>query len=75
VLLRDIFRFGTATVLSYCLGPGLGLGSIVALLKFLQPSPPRIDRSLVGVARIVGQTRTTLGAQSGTIVLAQRLER
>ena len=74
VLLRDIFRFGTATVLSYVgwcwlLVFGLGLGQL------RQRRPPRIHRLVVRMVGVVREPGPALGAQSGTVVLAQRLER
>ena len=80
VLLRDIFRFGTATVISCCLVAGCSDGqsgwvSLVVLWSCVErgePGPARVDRCLVRVVRVVGQPRATLGAQSGTVVLAQR---
>ena len=54
----------------------LVLGSVSAvLLSSCEPCPPRVDRLLVRVVRVVRQPRTALGAQPGTVVLAQRLER
>jgi len=87
VLLRDIFRFGTATVPSPLLQPGHPAVSnayrtvvrqasvCVLLVQFLQSGPPRVDRSLVPMVGVVREPGTTLGAQPGTVVLAQRLER
>ena len=40
-----------------------------------QGRPPRVDRRVVCVVGVVGQPRPALGAQAGTVVLAQRLER
>jgi hypothetical protein len=72
VLLRDIFRFGTATVLSYVGGAvfvRLGLG------QRTERRPPRVDRLVVPVVGVVREPGPTLGAQPGTVVSAQRLER
>ena len=79
MLLRDIFRFGTATVLSSSVGPvGPVLGLVVLLgaaVSVGQRRPPRVDRLLVPVVRVVREPRTTLDAQTRTVVPAQRLER
>ena len=40
-----------------------------------QGRPPRVDRLVVRVVGVVREPRTALGAQPGTVVLAQRLER
>ena len=78
VLLRDIFRFGTAMVVSCCLlQPVVPVNRSVlgVLLDFCESCPPRVDRCVVRVVRVVRESRTALGAQSGAIVHAQRLER
>src|SRR5690606_7675171 len=82
VLLRDIFRFGTATVISSCLGPYGHLlvrsgptGSSVFVLQGREARPARVDRSLMTMVGVIRESRTTLGAQPGTVVLAERLER
>ena len=45
------------------------------LLQRLQACPSRVDRRLVLVVGIVCQSGTALGAQPGTVVSTQRLER
>jgi hypothetical protein len=47
----------------------LGLG------QRTQGRPPRVDRLVVPVVRVVREPCTALGAQSGTVLGAQRLER
>ena len=83
VLLRDIFRFGTATVISCLLLAGslrlvsLG-GSVCGALVLGQggePGPARVDRRIVRVVGVVGQSCAALRAQPGAVVLAQRGER
>ena len=51
------------------------LRSVLVLLKRRQGGPARVDRRVVRVIRVVREPRTTLGAQPGTVVSAQRLER
>jgi hypothetical protein len=84
VLLRDIFRFGTATVISCLLragrlvrlGPGWSvLGGALVLRQAGEPGPARVDRCFVRVVGIVCQSCTALGAQPGTVVPAHRGER
>jgi hypothetical protein len=82
VLLRDIFRLGTAMVVSCCLlHRGLpARWSVVWVLlglclQLLESCPARVDRRVVRVVRVVRESRTALGAQSRAIVHAQRLER
>ena len=67
VLLRDIFRFGTAIVFS--------LSVLLGLLEVGQGRPPRVGRRVVCVVGVIGQSCPTVGAQAGTVFLAQRLER
>ena len=85
VLLRDIFRFGTATVLSYVGGPA-GTADRVPYMSLLRSSCSGSFSVLSAAHRgstgasclwsgIVREPRTALGAQSWTVVLAQRLER
>ena len=58
VLLRDIFRFGTATVFSSsCSVVLLGV-----LLERCQARPPRVDRRFVCVVRVVRQACATFDA-------------
>ncbi len=45
------------------------------LLELYQAGPPRVDRRLVCMVRVVGQSCATVDAQTRTVVLAQRLER
>jgi hypothetical protein len=71
-LLRDIFRFGTATVLSYV---GVAVLVLLGLRQSAQGGPPRVDRRVVPVVGVVREPGPALGAQPGTVVLAQRLER
>ena len=80
VLLRDIFRFGTATVISCLLLAGRlsgwsVCGGALVLRQGGEPRPARVDRCIVRVLGVVRQSRATLGAQSRTVVLAQRGER
>jgi hypothetical protein len=87
VLLRDIFRFGTATVFSSYVdrGPGQALPalgtaqgsrwSVFVVLQRGQARPSRVDRSLVRVIGIIRQSRAALDAQPRTVLLAHWLER
>src|SRR4051794_11588167 len=65
VLLRDIFRFGTATSL---------LLRVVLRQQALQLRPPGVG-ALVRVRRVVGQACPALGAQTRAVVPAHGLER
>ena len=67
VLLRDIFRFGTATVFSSLV--------LVVFGELGQHGPAGIYGNLMCVVRIIGEPRPAIGTQSGTVRLAQRLER
>jgi hypothetical protein len=49
-------------------------GVLLVLRQGGQAGPTRVDRCVMCVVGVVGQSRTTLGAQSGTVVLTQRLE-
>ena len=79
VLLRDIFRFGTAMVVSCCLlQPGVvpvNRSVLGILLDFCESCPARVDRCVVRVVRVVREPGTALGAQPGAVLPAQRLER
>ena len=87
VLLRDIFRFGTATVsllrrwawplgqVDVLVPAGHSVFLLVGLGQRTQRRPPRVDRRVVPVVGIVREPRSAVGAQPGTVVLAQRLER
>ncbi len=68
VLLRDILRLGTATVVISC--PVL----LVRLNECFQRRPTGVDVGVL-VLGIVRQSRAALGAQTGAVLLAQRLER
>ena len=50
-------------------------GVLWVVLEPLQLRPPGVDRLVVRVVRVVREPRTALGAQTRTVVLAQRLER
>src|SRR4051812_37178020 len=65
VLLRDIFRFGTATSV---------LLRVVLRQQTLQLRPARVG-ALVRVPRVVSQAGPALGAQPGAVVPAHGLER
>src|SRR6478672_279504 len=58
VLLRDIFRFGTATVFS----SSIGLGPVLRLVRVglgqpAQSRPPRVDRLVVTMVGVVRESR------------------
>ncbi len=87
VLLRDIFRFGTATVsLSSTDGGLAGLVVLVVLVvlvlrvllvprQALQGCPAWVGLLLVTVVRVVREPGAALDAQPGAVLPAQRLER
>lgn len=72
VLLRDILRFGTATISSSlfweksrCFGQ-TSIGSALIVSQILQRRPPGVDR-VVLMVRFIPKPRATLVAQTGTI--------
>lgn len=75
VLLRDIFLFGTATVLLLLLLDGVRRRRPTRFDQVSQSGPPRVDRGLGMAAVEIRQSGTTLDAQARTVVLAQRRER
>ena len=87
VLLRDNFRFGTATVaprVSVLLGVRVlcelvfgWCGSFLVRVHDdgAQRCPPGVDRRVVPMLRVVREPRATLDTQARAVVPAQRLER
>jgi hypothetical protein len=74
VLLRDIRRFGTATINLLVL-VHLLMRSRLVVRPRLKSCPPRIDRGVVAVLRILVQVGPAFGTQTQTVRATQRLER